>query len=230
MFDNKKLAAIVTAAGNGSRMNSKINKPYMDVGGRKILEITLDTVTSIKEIDKIIVVIRKDDEDKIKSLLKKYNKDISYVYGGATREMSSLAGLKALGDDFDLVLTHDGVRPFASRDLFEKVIYALKDYKAVICATKAKDTVKIINKDFTVEKTLDRDFVYNVQTPQAFDRKEVLELFDKFLKSDKKITDDSRLFELFSNKKVKVVEGEYSNIKITTAEDILFAKSFVEYL
>ena len=89
MIDGKFLSAIITAAGSGLRMRSKINKPYIEVGGRKVLEITLDTVSKIKEIDEIILVIRKDDEDIIKDILEKYDGNIRYVYGSTTRELST---------------------------------------------------------------------------------------------------------------------------------------------
>lgn len=228
MLEGKKLAAIVTAAGSGIRMNNKTNKPYIEIAGKKIVEIVLDTLASIDEIDAIVMVIRKDDEDLAKELIKKYKKDIKYVYGRQTREESTIAGLNELDSQFELVLTHDGVRPFASRQLFIKTINELKSYKAVITATKAKDTVKLVNEDMTVDFTPDRRYVYNVQTPQAFDKKSLLEAYKIYETSDKLITDDSQLFEIFTNNQVKVIEGEYSNIKITTPEDIAFAKALME--
>ena len=115
-----------------------------------------------------------------------------------------------------MVLTHDGVRPFASKELFEKVIENLKEYKAVISAVKSKDTVKIVDENLLVKNTPLRKEVYNVQTPQAFDKELILDYYKKYIQSDFTITDDSQLFEIFSEEKIKVVEGEYSNIKMTT--------------
>lgn len=228
MIENKFLSCIVTAAGSGLRMRSKVNKPYIEVGGRKILEITLDTITKIKEIDEIILVIRPDDEELIKEILKKYDRDIRYVYGKNTRELSTFEGLKALSEKSDLVLTHDGVRPFASRELFLKTIESLKENKAVITATKSKDTVKIVNDKMYVDFTPNRDYVYNIQTPQAFDKKLIFGMYEEYIKSEFKVTDDSQLFEFFDrDEPVKVVHGEYSNIKITTQEDIIFANAFL---
>lgn len=228
MIENKFLSCIVTAAGSGLRMRSKVNKPYIEVGGRKILEITLDTITKIKEIDEIILVIRPDDEELIKEILKKYDRNIRYVYGKNTRELSTFEGLKALSEKSDLVLTHDGVRPFASRELFLKTIESLKENKAVITATKSKDTVKIVNDKMYVDFTPNRDYVYNIQTPQAFDKKLIFAMYEEYIKSEFKVTDDSQLFEFFDrDEPVKVVHGEYSNIKITTQEDIIFANAFL---
>lgn len=228
MIDEKKISAVITAAGNGLRMKSDKAKPYIELKGRKILEICLDTVVSLEEIDQIIVVIRKDDEDYLKDIIKKYKKKISYVFGKETRELSTYEGLKAVDKDSKLVLTHDGVRPFASKKLFKNIMYELREYKAVISAVKSKDTVKIVGDDLLVKNTPLRKEVYNVQTPQAFDKDKILSYYEKYTKSDLTITDDSQLFEIFSKEKIKVVEGEYSNIKITTPEDLIFARGFLE--
>ena len=228
MIDDKKISAVITAAGNGLRMKSDKAKPYIELKGRKILEICLDTVVSLEEIDQIIVVIRKDDEDYLKDIIKKYKKKISYVFGKETRELSTYEGLKAVDKDSKLVLTHDGVRPFASKKLFKNIMDELREYKAVISAVKSKDTVKIVGEDLLVKNTPLRKEVYNVQTPQAFDKEMILSYYEKYTKSDFTITDDSQLFEIFSKEKIKVVEGEYSNIKITTPEDLIFARGFLE--
>ena len=229
MFDGKFLSAIITAAGSGRRMNSDINKPYLSIAGKKIIERTLDTVSKIPHFDEIILVIRASDEEMIKEVLKNYDKKIKYVFGKDTRELSTFEGLKALNKDSKLVLTHDGVRPFASRQLFYNTLKELKNYKAVITATKTKDTVKILDENMVVDFTPNRAFVYNVQTPQAFDKKTIFTMYEKYVNSEFKITDDSQLFEFFDRETpVKVVEGEYSNIKITTNEDILFARAYIK--
>lgn len=228
MIGNKKLGAVIVAAGSGLRMNSGTNKPYIKIGEKKILEITLDTVMSIEEIDKIVLVIRKEDKKEVEEIIKKYERSIEFVYGGATREESTVQGLEFFSRGYDLVLTHDGVRPFASRSLYKKVIKEALNYKAVISATKVKDTIKIINPDMTVEKTPNRDYLYNVQTPQVYDREILIDLYKKYLESEFKVTDDSQLFEIFTDEKVKVVEGEYNNIKITTSEDLVFANAIKE--
>ena len=227
MIDEKKISAVITAAGNGLRMKSDKAKPYIELKGRKILEICLDTVVSLEEIDQIIVVIRKDDEDYLKDIIKKYKKKISYVFGKETRELSTYEGLKAVDKDSKLVLTHDGVRPFASKKLFENIMNELREYKAVISAVKSKDTVKIVADDLLVKNTPLRKEVYNVQTPQAFDKEKILAYYEKYTKSNFTITDDSQLFEIYSKEKIKVVEGEYSNIKMTTPEDLIFARGFL---
>ncbi|MCI5839044.1 MAG: 2-C-methyl-D-erythritol 4-phosphate cytidylyltransferase [Peptoniphilaceae bacterium] len=225
MFDNKKVTAVITAAGNGSRMNSDVNKPFIKIMGKMIIEITLDKINSIDEIDDIILVIRKSDEKNIKNILKKYDKKIKVVYGGSTRELSTFNGLKEVDPDTEIVLTHDGVRPLVNPDTIRKVLKEMKNYKAAIVGVKSKDTVKVVKDDKTVDFTPPREFVYNIQTPQVFDRKTLEELYEKYVEEDITITDDSSLFEVFQvfDVPVKVVEGEYSNIKLTTVEDVVYA-------
>lgn len=105
----------------------------------------------------------------------------------------------------------------------------METYKAAISATKSKDTVKVANENGEVEFTPNREFVYNIQTPQGFDTRLIKSLYKKYFESEAKITDDSQLFEFFDrDEPVKIVEGEYSNIKMTTTEDIIFAKAFIK--
>lgn len=229
MYKEKYLSAVVTAAGSGTRMGTEINKPYLEVGNKKILEYSLTTITSIKEFDEIILVVRVEDMALATEIISIFRDPrIKMVEGGDSREESTYKGLSALNPRSELVLSHDGVRPFASRNLFLKVLRQMDTYKAAITATKSKDTIKVVNEKGEVDFTPNRDYVYNIQTPQAFDTRLIKELYEDYFKSEAKITDDSQLFEFFDRSEpVKVVEGEYSNIKITTAEDIIFAKGYI---
>lgn len=229
MYKGKFLSAVITAAGSGTRMDSEINKPYLEVGGKKILELTLETVTNIEEFDEIILVVREIDFPLATEILSLFRDPrIKMIAGGFSREESTYKGLAALNPKSELVLSHDGVRPFASRGLFLRVLKEIESYKAAISATKSKDTIKVVNENGEVDFTPNRDYVYNIQTPQAFDTKLIRKLYEEYFKSEAKITDDSQLFEFFDrDEPVKVVEGEYSNIKITTAEDIIFARGYI---
>lgn len=229
MYKGKFLSAVITAAGSGTRMASEINKPYLEVGGKKILELTLETVTNIEEFDEIILVVREIDFPLATEILSLFRDPrIKMIAGGSSREESTYKGLVALNPKSELVLSHDGVRPFASRGLFLRVLKEIESYKAAISATKSKDTIKVVNENGEVDFTPNRDYVYNIQTPQAFDTKLIRKLYEEYFKSEAKITDDSQLFEFFDrDEPVKVVEGEYSNIKITTAEDIIFARGYI---
>ena len=229
MYKGKFLSAVITAAGSGTRMDSEINKPYLEVGGKKILELTLETVTNIEEFDEIILVVREIDFPLATEILSLFRDPrIKMIAGGSSREESTYKGLAFLNPKSELVLSHDGVRPFASRGLFLRVLKEIESYKAAISATKSKDTIKVVNENGEVDFTPNRDYVYNIQTPQAFDTKLIRKLYEEYFKSEAKITDDSQLFEFFDrDEPVKVVEGEYSNIKITTAEDIIFARGYI---
>ena len=229
MYKGKFLSAVITAAGSGTRMDSEINKPYLEVGGKKILELTLETVTNIEEFDEIILVVREIDFPLATEILSLFRDPrIKMIAGGSSREESTYKGLAVLNPKSELVLSHDGVRPFASRGLFLRVLKEIESYKAAISATKSKDTIKVVNENGEVDFTPNRDYVYNIQTPQAFDTKLIRKLYGEYFKSEAKITDDSQLFEFFDrDEPVKVVEGEYSNIKITTAEDIIFARGYI---
>ena len=229
MYKGKYLSAVVTAAGSGTRMGTETNKPYLEIGNEKVLEISLKTITSIKEFDEIILVVRGVDKPLASEIISIFRDPrIKMVEGGASREESTYKGLSALNPKSELVLSHDGVRPFASRNLFLRVLEEMDSYKAAITATKSKDTIKVVNEKGEVDFTPNRDYVYNIQTPQAFDTRLVKELYEDYFRSEAKITDDSQLFEFFDRSEpVKVVKGEYSNIKITTAEDIIFAKGYI---
>ena len=229
MYKGKYLSAVITAAGSGTRMGTQTNKPYLEIGTKKILELSLTTVTGIREFDEIILVVRKEDKVFASEILSLFRDPrIKMVEGGASREESTYKGLLAINPESDLVLSHDGVRPFASRALFLSVLEQMSTYKAAVAATKSKDTIKVVNEKREVDFTPNRDYVYNIQTPQAFDTRLIKELYKKYFKSEAKITDDSQLFEFFDrDERVKIVEGEYSNIKITTAEDIIFAKAYL---
>ncbi|MCW6679234.1 2-C-methyl-D-erythritol 4-phosphate cytidylyltransferase [Anaerococcus sp. NML200574] len=229
MYKGKYLSAIITAAGSGLRMGLATNKPYIEIAGKKILEITLEKVISLAEFDEIVLVIREEDRKMAASLVEKINdRRIKIVKGGKSREESTYKGLMVLNKKSQLVLTHDGVRPFASLELFRRTLKEMDNYKAAIAATKAKDTIKVANERGEVDFTPNRDFVYNIQTPQVFEVEKIKTLYEKYMTSEAKVTDDSQLFEFFDKKTpVKIVEGEYQNIKITTQEDIIFGEGFL---
>lgn len=230
MYKGSYLSAIVTAAGSGTRMNLRKNKPYISLNGKEVLKITLETIVSIKEIDEILLVIRSEDKIFAEKILKELDDmRIRIIPGGNSREDSTYRALMSLNKKSKLVLTHDGVRPFASKKLFLETLKEMDSYKAAITATRSKDTVKVSNDRGEVDFTPNRDYVYNVQTPQAFETGLIRKLYKAYIKSEAKITDDSQLFEFFDrDEPVKIVEGEYSNIKITTREDIIFAKAYLE--
>lgn len=219
------VGAIIVAAGNSSRMNG-INKLLADIDGICVLGRTLINFEECSEIDYIIVVTRNDMLEKVKEIVDEYGikKVINVVPGGVTRQKSVKNGISVCPNDTEVIAIHDGARPFADRRLIENVIINCKLYGATVPGVKVKDTVKVIENDF-VKNTPDRDSLFNIQTPQAFD----FELYKVALNSAENdnvsFSDDSQLFE-YAGKKVFLTEGNYRNIKITTAEDIEIAGNF----
>ena len=171
---------------------------------------------------------RLGDEEYIrKDFVEKYNlqKVSAIVHGGEERFDSVFEGIKACGNT-DYVLIHDGARPYISKDIIENNISGVLEYNAVVTAVASTDTIKIANSDKTVKNTPDRSTCYSIQTPQSFRIDIIKEAFTKFYEAKKQgrlsvsITDDSMLVEEFTDYPVRIIDGEYTNIKITNPSDI----------
>lgn len=221
-----KTAALIVAGGSGKRMNRSISKQYLELKGKPILAYTIEKF-QIPEIDEIVVVIKKDDEDIFRrEITERYGfENIKTVYGGKERADSVVNGLKALSEDTDTVLIHDGVRPFVSRETILENIEKAEEFGAVLTAVPSKDTVKIAENGF-VKDTPQRSNVYLAQTPQSF-RKEIIAEAYKNVGTSERITDDSMAAEAYG-KDVYIVEGTYDNIKITTEEDLPIGEKIIE--
>jgi 2-C-methyl-D-erythritol 4-phosphate cytidylyltransferase len=208
------LASIITAGGFGERFNSHIPKQYHKIGDEFILQKTINTFTHFSK--NLVVVIRKEDE----SFFKEHFSNIEYVFGGKTRQASVLKGLEFLAKknmNYKDVLITDGVRPFVSSKLIQEVIRCLNDGElGVIPCIKLQDTIKRVHNNYVVE-TVEREGLFATQTPQGFKFKTIYELHKKY--QDLNFTDDAQLFER-EGIKVRVVEGEKTNIKITTQGDL----------
>ena len=216
----KKISAIIVAAGSSNRMGLDTNKIFLDLCGQTVIERTISAFIDIPEINEIILVTRKEFFEDFKNILKKFYLSIKLVEGGSSREESTF-------NNSDFVLCHDGARPLISKKTILNVINELDNYKAVITGVKSKDTIKVVSNEFEVISTPDRRSLYNIQTPQAFSKEVILEGYKKFFRDNSFVTDDSSIVENL-NVKIKLVEGEYSNIKITTKEDIFYARVLLE--
>lgn len=217
-----KITAIIPAAGTGSRYNPKKHKLLEEVNGVPIIIRTLKAISSVQEIDKIIICTSPGLKEKISGLVTEYGisgvKKI--ILGGETRQQSVFKGLQELKktDDTDLVVIHDGARPLVSTELIKNTINAAIEKGASIAAVPVKDTVKIVDSSTgEVLETPDRNKLWNVQTPQVFKFREIFEAHELFCKEN--FTDDSALMEN-AGYKVFVCMGSYKNIKITTEEDL----------
>jgi len=220
-------SAIVVAAGRGRRFRGEISKPFLKIKARPVIIYPLIVLSRHSDIKEIIVVANPDNIDELRSIIKKYKvKKVSKVIlGGRERQDSVLKGLKETSKDADLVLIHDGVRPFISRGLVTALIKEARIHKAAILGVPVKATIKISDKKNYVRQTLDRDYLYEIQTPQVYERKLLLKAYEMY--GNKKVTDDAALIEKMGLK-VKIVLGNYSNIKITTTEDLLIAKEIAK--
>lgn len=213
-------SAVIVAAGMGKRMGAGINKAYLLLGGKTILEQTVTVFENCRKIEEIVVVT--DDTEKCRELLKSFKKVTKIVLGGATRQDSVKNGLKACPGEF--VAIHDGARALITAEKIEKVIEDAEKFGAAALGVKCKDTLKVSDEDGFIAKTLDRDWIYQIQTPQVFKRTEIEAAHSKI---NSELTDDCAVMEIVG-KKVKITEGSYENIKITTPEDLIIAEKILE--
>jgi len=216
------LSAIVLAAGKGRRLNAACPKPLVKIGGIPILIYSLASLNKHPDIDEIIIVFNAGNREKIIQAIKNYsfNKVKAFVLGARRRQDSVYNGLKAVNKRSDWVLIHDSARPFVDSASIRKVISAAKKSGSAILAVRPKSTIKFSRHASIISQTLNRDKLWEAQTPQVFKKNILLKAFRKYSKSD--VTDDASLIEKLG-KKVRIIEGSYGNIKITTAEDLLVA-------
>lgn len=216
-------SAILLAAGSGKRLNSSVAKPLVKMAGRPLVFYSLRTLNEHPAIDEIVVVANRANRRAIADIISKnsFRKVKALVLGGLRRQDSVYNGLQAISGKSKLVLIHDSARPFVEPCSITKVIGKAKIYGAAILAVKPKATIKSSRPDNTVSKTFDRNKLWEVQTPQVFKKEIILAAFKKYSRCP--VTDDASLVERLG-KKVKIVEGAYGNIKITTNEDLKFAK------
>jgi 2-C-methyl-D-erythritol 4-phosphate cytidylyltransferase len=216
------LSAIILAAGKGKRLNVACPKPLVKIGAKPAIVFSLSSFNKHSAIDEIIVVLNPLNQDKIIKVIKNHSfKKIKvFVLGGRRRQDSVYRGLQAVSSSSDWVLIHDSARPFIDHRSISKVISAAKNSGAAILAVRPKATIKSSHKGNIVSETLNRDRLWEAQTPQVFKKELLLEAYKQY--SQGNVTDDASLVEKLG-KKVRIVKGDYRNIKITTAEDLLTA-------
>ncbi|MCM8786891.1 MAG: 2-C-methyl-D-erythritol 4-phosphate cytidylyltransferase [Candidatus Omnitrophica bacterium] len=222
-----KIAVVLVCAGRGKRFSKKIDKVLIKIENEPLFYYTLKKFLNIKYIKQIILVLRKKNFNIAKRLLSKFNKNFSIkiVEGGEERQNSVIKGLLALDDDITDVLIHDGARPFVKKKLIRSIIKNLHHFDAVVCGLNAKDTLKL-NKNGFVESTLNRENIFYIQTPQGFKKDLIIRAYKNL--RNKKVFDDAEAVELLGEK-VKIIEGDPSNIKITYPEDIVLAKAIAKF-
>ena len=212
---------IKVSAGRGSRMKADINKQFLKLKGKEVIAHTIDKFYNNKNIDEIVVVVKEDEADFFRrNIIDKYGyKNIKIAFGGKERQDSVFNGLKAVNERCDIVLIHDGARPFVTDEIIKNSIECAKKNKCVIVGVPVKDTIKIINKDNEVCDTPNRSTLWSIQTPQVFEYLSIIKAHKIAKEKSYYGTDDSMLME-YLGYNVKVIEGSYNNIKITTPEDL----------
>lgn len=223
------ISAIILAGGKGKRMRSAISKQFIDIKGKPIIYYTLKKFSENKKIDNIIVVLPEDEVKYFKeNILKKYELRINkIVIGGKERQDSVYNALKSLkNSSTDIVLIHDGARPFISERIINEGIKFAEIYGAAAPGVMPKDTIKVKNeKNFSVD-TPNRANLVSIQTPQVFKFDEILECHEKIRYNGEKVTDDTMVVEKYGYS-VYLYDGEYTNIKVTTQEDLILAERLI---
>lgn len=213
-------ACLIMAAGKGSRMKSDVKKQFLKLNDVPILALTISKFDLCDKVDMIVVVAPKDDIKTCSDLCKEHCKKTAYsvIEGGKERYNSVYNGIKFLENKCRYVMIQDGVRPFVTEEIITKTLTEAEKYGACIPVVEVKDTIKEVDSNGMVVKTLKRSSLRAVQTPQTFKYDLIKNAYEN-LPSDADVTDDASVIEI-SGGKVKAVEGSYDNIKITTVEDL----------
>lgn len=224
VYKDKFVSAIITAAGSGSRMEAGIPKLELEINNKPLITYTVEVFTSMEVFDQIILLASQELLETYKTRYKDF-KNLQVVLGGTSREETTYLGLKALDPKSDLVVCHDGARPLVDSEIILQSLTSASEFGSGIAAVKVKDTIKFAENNI-VQLTPNRNKLYQVQTPQTFKTDLILKAYKEFF-GKVSPTDDSSYLE-FLDEEVHLVDGSYKNIKITTKEDLLFAKMLME--
>ena len=224
-----KIAAVVPAAGRGSRMGLEEKKQFLSLAGIPVLGHVLKVLEASRVIQSIVIVVGPGEEKYCRSVVVDklgIEKVAAIVPGGKERQDSVYSGLLALSPDTGIVVVHDGARPLLSPEGLKEVVEAAETHGAATCAVPVKDTVKLAGKDGFVSRTLPRGQLWLTQTPQAFRYEIILNAHIRAREKNFVGTDDAGLVE-HMGLPVKLVSGSYKNIKITTPEDLIMASAIL---
>lgn len=233
----KKTAAVVLAAGQGRRMHTAVAKQFLLLAGEPVICHSLRAFEE-SDVEAVILVTGAEEIEYCrKEIVERYGfaKVIDIVPGGKERYHSVYAGLDALSgymSEDGIVLIHDGARPMITQEIIDRTIEGAKEYGAGVAAMPVKDTIKVADSEGFARMTPDRSTLWQMQTPQTFSYSLVYGAYKKLLSDTKYqqgITDDAMVVETLCEGKVKLVEGSYENIKVTTPEDMIVAEGFLEF-
>lgn len=226
-----KVTAIIVAGGSGKRMGMAIKKQYILLNKKEVLAHTLEVFNKSTLIDTIILVVSEEEIEKVRvEIVEKYalHKVKKIVAGGAERQDSVYNGLMATSEDTKYVMIHDGARPFIKEAILKKALEVTLEKEATVVAVPVKDTIKVVDcKESKVIDTPDRSTLWSIQTPQTFTKELLLKAYEYAKREGLVVTDDSMLVEAYG-KSVYIVEGDYTNIKITTPEDLIIGEALLK--
>lgn len=220
---------VIVAAGKSERMGVDVDKAFINLGTKPVLAYSLHAFEKCADIDGVILVVRKDRLETARGLVRLFGfaKVKRIVAGEAARQGSVMNGLKQLPDDATTVSVHDGARPCVTSVLISETIKAAKRYGSGVAAVKITDTVKEVKKGLTVAKTVDRTALWCAQTPQTFSRDLLMKAFSVVKKRKLTVTDEASAVQLVS-RDVHLIPAPWSNIKITTADDLALAAALLK--
>lgn len=220
------VSVVIPAAGQGKRMGTSESKQFLKLHDQPIVLHTIDVFEKHPAIAEIVIVVGEAELQRMRELLsyKQYSTTMKVVTGGLERQESVYKGLQHTTQP--IVLVHDAVRPFVTNDAITRLIAATEHFGAAILAVPTKDTIKKVEAN-AVSQTLERAYLWSVQTPQGFRRELLIEAHQHALSRPELATDDASLVEHLGQA-VHVVDGEYTNIKITTPEDLIFAEAIYQ--
>ena len=224
------VAAIVLAAGAGRRIGGEVAKTYLPIAGRPLVLRTLDRMFAAKTVKQVVLVVAANEMDRCDALLgaDPQLRDLPYLLqtGGATRQQSAKRGLERIAAETDIVIIHDGARPFVSAALIDRCVESAAEKGAVVAGLPARDTIKVIGDDRLIRSTPARRSLWEIQTPQVFKKELIVAAHQQAERDGVEVTDDAMVVERLG-KPVYVLEGERTNLKITLPEDIWLAEMMV---
>ena len=221
--------AVIVAAGKGRRMGTEVSKQFLPLGGKEILAHSVEKFEKADNIRNIVLVTGEDSLQDVRDMAQEYGwkKITSVVAGGKERQDSVWNGLQAVSSDTEIVLIHDGVHPFVTEGILNHSIETAVEMGGCVAGVPAKDTIKVCNNENIAIATPDRSTLWQVQTPQTFQKELIIQAYQKAKAEGFVGTDDASLAE-YSGCPVKVIMGSYRNIKITTKEDLLIGEAFLK--
>jgi 2-C-methyl-D-erythritol 4-phosphate cytidylyltransferase len=231
----RKVTAVILAAGQGKRMNSPVAKQFLILREKPVIYYSLKAFEESGADDIVLVTGEGQAEYCRESIVGLFHiRKVSHVIEGVKERYDSVYRALNCMDDTDYVLIHDGARPFISPDLINTVIERVMEQKACIVGTPVKETIKIADAQGYITATPNRNTLWTAQTPQAFEYSSIKRAYDMFhadvYKEELGITDDAMVYETYLKLPVKILKGDYNNLKITTPEDMVLADKILEQL